>query len=194
MKKIFTTLLFTVVSLVCYSQKFTDRAFGVKGGMNFSKLYFNRQIERNWGTGYYVGISGRLGDKETFLQGELYLSSKNNSMTSPSKHTNDLNFTSLDVPILVGAKIGATGMEVVTGPVFMLFLSDKQQFEETAPIIFRGQFKNKAIGWQFGLGWNIGRFNIDGRYETGVSKINLEDGYPTTKMRLFSLGLGVDIF
>ncbi len=193
MKRISITLLFIAISLASYSQKITDKSFRIKAGMNISKLQLNSQLEPNAGTGYYAGISGRLGDKGTFLQGELYLSSKNVNLISPSRHENDIKFTSLDLPILVGTKIGATGLRLVTGPVFALYLSDKPQFEANAPSIYRSQFKNKSIGWQFGLGWEIGRFNIDGRYEAGLSKINSTGGYPPTKMNLFMVGLGVGI-
>lgn len=199
MKNFALTIILICLGLTSYSQKQSSFKFGVKGGVNMSKLKFNSMrdlLDNENRKGYYAGIWARIGGSGTYLQPELYLSGKNATIISPSGHENDVKFTSLDLPVLLGTKFGGTGLgvRVNTGPVFTLFLDKEQRFEQAAPAIFRSKFKDKAIAWQFGLGLDIGNISIDGRYETGLSKLNSEIGYPTTKLNVYTIGLGFAIF
>lgn len=129
------------------------------------------------------------------LQPELYLTGKNATLQTSSGLTNDVKFTSLDVPVLIGTKIGAAGvgLRLNTGPVISFILEDKQNFGQAAASAFNGKFKDQAYAWQFGAGLDISKLSIDLRYENGLSKINAE-GYPSTKLNLFTLGLGFKLF
>jgi hypothetical protein len=195
MKKNIITLLLLCIGITSYSQGLLNVKLGVKGGMNISKLKFHTHshISQESGIGYYAGLWSRIGNAGTHLQAELYVSDKNSRMVSVSKHENNVKFTSLDMPILLGARIGETGLRVNTGPVFTLFLDQDQKFEDTAPIDFRNKFKKRAISWQFGAGFDVGRFGVEGRYETSVSKISEANGYPPTRMNLYAIGVGFSI-
>ncbi len=57
----------------------------------------------------------------------------------------------------------------------------------------RVTFKGQGFAWQFGTGLDIGKLNVDLRYELGLSKLN-SAGYPDTKLNIFTLGLGIKLF
>ncbi|RYG02462.1 MAG: PorT family protein, partial [Chitinophagaceae bacterium] len=107
----------------------------------------------------------------------------------------EVKFTSLDVPVLVGTKIGAAGigLRLNTGPVVSFILNEEQSFGDAASNVFSGSFKDQAFAWQFGTGLDVGKLSVDLRYEMGLSKLN-DAGYPDTKLNMFTLGLGLRLF
>ncbi|WP_244214355.1 hypothetical protein [Pedobacter jejuensis] len=77
--------------------------------------------------------------------------------------------------------------------MFSLILDNKQSIGQATGNVFSGNFKDQAISWQFGAGLDIKKLSIDARYELGLSKLN-KDGYPPTKLNLFTIRLGYRIF
>lgn len=170
--------------------------FGLKAGANLSKFDTENTFSSENRAGFYGGVWARIGAAGVHFQPELYLSGKKTNLVSDATgEINKVTFTSLDVPLLIGTKIGAAGVGVRlnTGPVFSLILDDKQSFGQAAGNIFRADFKNQALAWQFGAALDIKKLSIDARYELGLSKIN-KSGYPDTKLNLFTIGLGYRIF
>lgn len=178
----------------CYafSQGLPSFQLGIKGGMNLAKFKTKNTFDSDNQGGYYAGLWARIGGAGIHLQPELYLSGKNSNLVTVSGQENSVKFKSLDLPILVGTKIGATGLGIRlnTGPVLTFVLNEDQKFSDAASAAFNGKFRDKTIAWQFGLGLDIGKLNIDGRYEYGLSEINSAAGYPTTKLNLFTIGVG----
>jgi hypothetical protein len=129
------------------------------------------------------------------LQPELYLSGKNATLQNSAGVENKVKFTSLDVPVLVGTKIGAAGvgLRLNTGPVVSFMLNEDQSLSQAATAAFNGKFKDQAFAWQFGAGLDLGKLGVDLRYELGLSKLNAE-GYSSTKLNLFTLGLAYKLF
>ena len=196
MKKIALSFVFSLLSFYVFSQALPTFQLGVKGGMNLAKFKTKDTFSSDNKGGYYGGIWARIGAAGIHLQPELYLSGKNSSLVTASGQENSVKFTSLDVPILIGTKIGAAGFGVRlnTGPVFTFMLDEKQNFGQAASAAFNGNFKDKTLAWQFGVGLDIGKLNIDGRYESGLSQVNSAGGYPTTKLNLYTIGVGFRIF
>ena len=108
---------------------------------------------------------------------------------------NKVKFTSLDVPLLIGTKIGAAGIGVRlnTGPVVSFILDDKQSFGAATTNIFSGDFKKQAVAWQFGAGLDIGKIGVDLRYEAGITKLGKQN-YDGQRLNLFTLGLALKLF
>lgn len=195
MKKIFLSALFVCFGAAAFSQVLPSFQFGIKGGANLSKFSTNDVFNSDNRAGYYAGFWARIGAAGLHLQPELYLSGKNATLTSTSGGDNKVKFTSLDVPVLVGTKIGAAGIGVRlnTGPVVSFILDDKQSFGAAAGSVFKGNFKGQNFAWQFGAGLDIGSLGLDLRYEKGLSKIG-KDGYNDTKLNLFTFGLAYKLF
>lgn len=195
MKKISLTLLLICCSFFAFSQVVPSFQFGLKGGMNLSKFNTSNTFSSDNQAGYYAGIWGRIGAAGLHLQPELYLSGKNTTLVNSTGQENEVKFTSLDVPILVGTKLGAAGvgLRLNTGPVVSFLLNEDQNFSQAASAAFSGKFKDQSFAWQFGAGLDLGKLGIDLRYELGLSKINAS-GYQSTKLNLYTLGLAYKLF
>lgn len=195
MKKIILLALFVCFSGLAFSQVLPSFQFGIKGGTNLSKFSTDNTLSSDNRAGYYAGLWARIGAAGIHFQPELYLSGKNTTIANDAGIENKVKFTSLDVPLLIGTKIGAAGvgLRLNTGPVVSFILDDKQSFGEAAGSAFRGNFKNQAVAWQFGAGLDFGQLGLDLRYEAGLSKIG-KSGYEDTKLSLFTLGLALKLF
>lgn len=195
MRKIILSMLLVCLSFLTYGQALPTFQLGVKGGINLSKFKTSNTFSSDNQAGYYAGLWARIGGAGIYLQPEVYLSGKNTTLTNSAGQDNKVKFKSLDVPILVGTKFGAAGfgLRLNTGPVISFNLDDEQNFGQAASAAFNGKFKDKAFAWQFGAGVDIGKLSADLRYESGLSKINAE-GYPTTKLNLYTLGIAFRVF
>jgi len=194
MKKILLSALFMLSGALAYGQLLPNFQFGVKAGANLTKFQTENTFSSDNRAGYFGGVWARLGAAGIHLQPELYLTGKNTTLVANGLE-NEVKFTSLDVPILVGTKIGAAGvgLRLNTGPVFSFILDDEQKFGQAAGQVFDGDFKGQNMAWQFGAGLDLGSLGIDLRYEKGLSKVN-KSNYEETKLNLFTLGLSYRIF
>lgn len=195
MKKLILSALFVCFNLVAFSQVLPSFQLGLKAGTNLSKLSTDNTFSSDNRAGYYAGLWARIGAAGIHLQPELYLTGKNTTLKASNGDENKVKFTSLDVPVLVGTKIGAAGVGIRlnTGPVVSFILDDEQSFGQAAGDVFKGNFKGQNFAWQFGTGLDIGNLGLDLRYETGLSKIG-KDGYNDAKLSLFTLGLAYRLF
>lgn len=195
MKKIILSAMFLALNYAAYSQVLPSFQMGLKAGANLSKLSTDNTFSSENRAGYYAGLWTRIGAVGLHLQPELYLTGKNTTLEDGSGQENKVKFTSLDVPVLVGTKIGAAGvgLRLNTGPVISFVLSDEQSLGDAAGSVFQGDFKGQNFAWQFGAGLDIGNIGLDLRYETGLSKIG-RDGYDDTKLSLFTFGLAYRLF
>lgn len=195
MKKTVLIALFICLNVAAFSQVLPSFQFGIKGGTNLSKLTSDNTLSSDNRSGYYGGFYARVGAAGIYFQPELYLAGKNTTLENNAGIKDKVKFTSLDVPLLIGTKIGAAGVGIRfnTGPVVSFILDNKQSFGNATTEAFHGDFKNQAIAWQFGTGLDIGRLGIDLRYEAGLSKVG-KDGYDNRRLDLFTLGLAYRIF
>ncbi len=187
--------MLTCFAYLAFSQVVPSFQFGLKGGMNLSKFNTTNTFSSDNQAGYYGGVWARIGAAGLHLQPELYLSGKNTTLVNSTGQENEVKFTSLDVPVLVGTKLGAAGvgLRLNTGPVVSFLLNEDQNFSQAASAAFSGKFKDQSFAWQFGAGVDLGKLGIDLRYELGLSKIN-EAGYQSTKLNLYTLGLAYKLF
>jgi hypothetical protein len=195
MKKILLAVLFAGFNLAAFSQVLPSFQLGIKAGANLSKLSTENTFSSDNRAGYYAGLWARIGAAGIHLQPELYLSGKNTTLKNSDGQENKVKFTSLDVPVLVGTKIGAAGIGIRlnTGPVVSFILDDEQSFGDAAGNVFKGNFKGQNFAWQFGAGLDIKNLGIDLRYEAGLSKVG-EGDYDGQKLGLFTLGLAYKLF
>ncbi len=195
MKFLSLTIACLLTAFFASAQILPSFQLGLKAGANFSKFNSENTFSSDSRTGLYGGLWARIGAAGIYFQPEVYLSGKRADLVSDATgEVNKVRFTSLDVPLLVGTKFGAAGvgLRLNTGPMFSLILDENQSFGQAAGNVFKADFKNQAIAWQFGAGLDIRKLSIDARYELGLSKIN-KAGYPGTKLNLFTIGLGYRI-
>ncbi|MBB6497925.1 porin family protein [Pedobacter cryoconitis] len=196
MKKIILFSMFICFSGLAFGQILPSFQFGIKGGANLSKFSTTNTFGSDNSAGYYAGVWARIGAAGIHFQPELYLSGKNAKMVSTADGTeNKVKFTSLDVPLLIGTKIGAAGVGIRlnTGPVVSFILDDKQSAGSAVGKVFNGDFKKQNFAWQFGAGLDVGKIGVDLRYEAGISKLG-KTGYDGQRLNLFTLGLALKLF
>lgn len=167
--------------------------FGVKGGVNLSKFSTTNTFNSDNQAGFLGGIWLRVGALGFNFQPEAYYTSKIVNITDGS-NTNTVKLNSIDIPALVGFKVGTFGVggRIYTGPVASFILNQNQSFGNAAGAIAHLNFKNQNYAWQFGVGGDFSSFSVDLRYEKGLSNLN-DSGYDQ-KLNLFTLTAAYRLF
>tara|TARA_R110002050_G_scaffold98209_4_gene204160 strand:+ start:6868 stop:7473 length:606 start_codon:yes stop_codon:yes gene_type:complete len=114
---------------------------------------------------YQAGVYARFKVMAFFVQGELYFTQINQSalasftsLNAPPK-TIDLSFSRIDLPILLGLKMGP--IRVMAGPKFSSNFNDVSGNLEN-------DLKAASLGYQVGIGAEFSKLFIDLRYEAGL--------------------------
>lgn len=189
-KKILASLL---VLLLTYSVSFGQSRnfkFGVKGGANLSNLRGDDVVATNDPTirignadarltGFVGGVFVRLGSS-IFIQPELLLSQKGGAFNvfrsgaGNEQNTVNVRFTNLDVPVLLGIRVGDV-LRINAGPIASLRLSEngglRQALNDIGATSVDDNFKQAALGYQAGVGFDIGNLSLDLRYEGNITNI-----------------------
>ncbi len=195
MKKaiLLSTVLF--LSAVASAQVIPSFDLGIKAGTNLTKFASQQSLESSNRAGYLVGIWARAGALGLHIQPELYYTVKTTDVKDQTGQTLSVDFTSVDVPILIGTKIGLAGIggRLNTGPVISFITSDEQTFSGAATNVSKFNYKDQATAWQFGAGLDVKKLSFDLRYEHGLTSIS-RPGYEDTKLRLFNFSIGYKLF
>lgn len=196
MKKILLFAALIGISSAAFSQVLPSVQVGLRGGANLSNFSTNNTFSSENTAGYFVGLYSRFGAGGIHAQPEIYVAGKNTDLKSTDgTEINEVRFTSIDVPVLIGTKIGAAGVGVrlQTGPMVSFILDQSQSVNQATSKIFKGNFKDQNFAWQFGLGLDVGKLGADLRYELGLSDL-AKEGYQDSKLSLFTLGLSYRLF
>ncbi|MDB5062862.1 MAG: hypothetical protein JWP67_2705 [Mucilaginibacter sp.] len=197
MKKFILSLsIFLAAGTASQAQLLPKFQLGVKGGVNLTSLSnsgstFNSSNR----AGYLGGLWARFGALGFNFQPEVYVTSKNvdinSSNSTASAHA---KFTSIDVPLLFGGKVGAFGFggRFYTGPLMSFAINKDQNLGTAFGNASSLNYKSSNIAWTLGAGVDIRKISVDLRYEAGLTKQNYYDGSTNYKTRvsLFNLSLG----
>jgi hypothetical protein len=187
MKKIilFTCLLvITGITAMAQTSKFT---FGIKGGVNYSNLKTKDDLtEQKNIMGYQAGIFSRVGGAGIYFQPELYLGTKGNEFTSLDMSSRmidvkgKIKFTTLDLPLLVGTKIGSNKLNLrfMGGPIVSFIIDENNTLGSAYNSLSDfGNYKKQTLGFQAGSGIDLGNLTFDVRYESGLSNVSQSEKY-----------------
>lgn len=201
MKKSLLTLIVCIFFAgVASAQVLPSFAFGVKGGVNLTNFPSSGPFQNSNQAGYIGGVWARFGAIGFNFQPELYLTGKdvNVSYTSNSQTvTTKAKLTSLDLPLLVGGKVGALGLggRFYTGPLVSFAINKDNTFSDAAGEAGRLDFKDQNYAWVVGAGIDIRALSVDLRYEAGLNKIAYgPQEYSHTRINLFNLTLAYRLF
>jgi len=186
--------LFTIG--IASAQIIPSFSFGVKGGLNYASFPSNGVFNNSNRAGYLAGFWARVGGLGFNFQPELYLTSKNINVNAPNEPENKAKFTSIDVPLLLGGKIGAFGLggRFYGGPVLSFAVNKDQSVTDATGNATSLRYKDANYGFQIGAGVDISSFSVDLRYEGGLNKIAYGDGNSHTRVNVFSLALAYKLF
>ena len=163
---------------------FSQVRIGIRGGINASQLKSNDVITTNdykieipkyAMLGYHVGLISQIQLFNFFLQPELlYTITRNNlnvydlNSANPDEVDESLQkLNRIDLPILFGYKFNVFKMEV--GPVATFLISEDSDLKSITT--YDLQLNKATIGFQAGIGLDIGKFALDLKYEGSLTKL-----------------------
>lgn len=163
--------------------------YGIKGGIGFSSLTINDVkgissgsdvydlITGDGVTGYHLGLQSRVKIAMIYLQPELYWNAGGGTIEQVIDggvtEILEVKFNRLDIPLLVGGKIGPVRLNI--GPVGSIVLSESND-GSTADFDYELYKDAMNWGWQGGIGVDLWKISLDLRYEGSLS--NLSDSLP----------------
>ncbi|HEY0057247.1 MAG TPA: porin family protein [Pedobacter sp.] len=192
MKKSCFFFISLLSSAVASAQVIPNFDLGVKAGTNLTKFASQQSLESSNRAGYLIGIWARAGALGLHIQPELYYTVKKTDVKDEQGNTKTVDFPRVDIPILLGTKIGLGGIggRLNTGPVISFATGNEKSYSTE---VLRFDYNDRATAWQFGAGLDIKKITLDLRYEHGLTKIS-RTGYDDTKLRLFNFSLGYKLF
>ena len=182
MKKLILVLIASMfIFTMSNAQLFT---YGIKGGIGFSSLKFDDITGISDGSdvydlitgdavmGYHVGLQTRIKVAMLVIQPELYFNAGGGTVQQVvdggSTEILNVNFSRIDIPVLIGVKLGPARINV--GPVGSFVLSETTDLTEIEPD-FELFSSSMTWGFQVGLGLDISKLSIDARYEGSLSSL-----------------------
>ncbi len=172
--------------------------FGPKVALNYNNLAIDdRRLNEKAFVGLAGGLFMRFNLKKIYLQPEGYFTTKGgdftvNSSGNTTQGSGRIRLSTFDVPLLVGIKlvnIKVFNIRAMVGPVASFVLNENRN--DLSLLNSRSYSYNKSnIGFQAGMGFDVGNITFDARYEGGLNQIN-----STFHQRpsIFHFGLGFKI-
>ncbi|WP_040300042.1 porin family protein [Arcticibacter svalbardensis] len=193
------SILFGMMLLMAGSAAFAQLPtfnLGLKGGINFAKLNTDFAKDENR-LGYQAGAWARVGIAGFIIQPEAYLAGKGGEFKTDNSNgleaSGKIRFTTLDVPVLLGTKIGLgpLGVRFMAGPVVSFVLDKNLSGNTVLEAYDDDNYKDQNWGAQFGAGVDIANITLDLRYEKGLTNVRSDDAIK--KQNLWQLSLGFKI-
>lgn len=122
--------------------------------------------------GYHLGAFVRMGGSSIFVQPEFLFTQTGGQIienTSGSDDVFDVNFNRFDIPMMFGFKL-AKFFRVQAGPVASILLDYK--LEDAIQNAVELDYRSSSLGYQAGIGLDIGNLILDLKYENSLSKIS----------------------
>lgn len=202
MKKTILLLLGVTMALGLSAQDFK---LGIKAGANFTSLKSDQKwLDSESNTGYLLGVWGRIGGGSVHLQPEVYFTNKQTSVyinpgaAAEELIKGDLKFSNIDIPILLGTKIpiGPIKARIQAGPLFSIVVDEEASYQDNIGNAYEEalrNYKDKFSAIVGGVGFDIGNFTLDVRYEYGLGNISEYEG-TKQNLKIWTVGLGYSFF
>ncbi len=179
-------LLVNLLLISFLTTQYGQLEFGFRGGIHSIDLHKNSNLsplsdesvrlnfaESNYG--YQFGLYTRLHIVGLFIEpGVMLHSTQVNYSIEDVEGLNidsvEDNFTNLDIPVMVGLKLGL--IRIFTGPVAHLHL-DKASDIINIPA-YSDRFDSSTLGFQAGVGVDIWKLRFEAKYEGNLSRYGNE--------------------
>lgn len=123
-------------------------------------------------TGYHVGLFVRMGGSSIFVQPEFLFTNTGGTIIQTSNtsiRTINADFNRFDIPLMMGFKL-ANFFRVQAGPIASVLLD--YTIEDAAQNALDVDYSNSTIGYQAGVGLDVGNLILDFKYENSLGKIS----------------------
>lgn len=174
MKKLLLLSCFAVV--MAFSAQ-SQIKFGVRGAVTSSTVEADK-VSANGYTiesvndakvGFQIGVVSQIQIRKLFIQPELLLSTSGGVLKVSDingSRLNDQRVTKVDIPVLVGGKMGPLRLGV--GPVASIMVKSKSDLNDYDQ--FDDKFRKATWGYQVGAGLDIWKLAFDVKYEGNLSR------------------------
>lgn len=121
--------------------------------------------------GIHGGLVLQIEAGNLFVQPEILFNSNSAKFTledfqDPGEVAREEKYQYLDIPLMLGYRLALLRFHL--GPVGHLFLNSTSNITDVDG--FKEDFKKLTLGWQGGVGVDIGRLSLDVRYEGNFHK------------------------
>jgi hypothetical protein len=168
-----------LIAIICFSTAaYSQFNIGPKVGISTTKIKVDEVDNVKSGdskVGFHIGAFARFGEK-IYFQPELTFTSSGGEIdiSEDGGQTYDqiteLKYNKLDLPLLVGLKFGDF-FRINAGPMLSLILSqDARDVDNTVDEV-QNNYNNAVIGYQAGIGVDVGNLTLDLRYEGNLSSL-----------------------
>ncbi|UZD24644.1 porin family protein [Algoriphagus halophytocola] len=196
MKKLLLSVFLLSMTLSAYSQGFS---IGPKVGLSQTKLDLKSDDFKNGDSkfGYHVGLFARVGLGPLYLQPEvLYTQTQGQFSFDPEDQPirdYEADFNRVDIPVMVGLKMFKL-LRIQAGPIASINVNS--ELKDAGQTVQNVDFEDATIGYQAGLGLDIGNLIIDAKYESSLNKISSSVGNFSTDQRInqWILSVGFKLF
>ena len=203
MKKLVLILLISLGSLSAYAQK---NGLGLKGGLSSTQVDFegDQLVPSDAQLGYHLGVFARFGGIGFFVQPEVLFTQTRGQFkvelpSLPSLASSrvltiyDAKFNRLDVPVMAGFRILKI-IRVMAGPIASFNIDSS--LKDAGKTVEGTDFKKATLGYQTGVGVDLGNLSFEGKYEGGLSKFTENVGTYTADNRInqWVLSVGLKLF
>ncbi|WP_192346486.1 porin family protein [Algoriphagus sp. Y33] len=170
MKKIILSFALLTIVLTSYSQGIY---IGPKVGLSQTKLDLKSDQFKNGESkfGYHLGVFARINLVGLYLQPEVLFTQTQGQFSFDAEdqpiREYDADFNRVDIPVMLGFKMFKL-LRVQAGPVASINVNSK--LKEAGETVRDADFRSATIGYQAGLGLDIGNLIIDAKYESALDK------------------------
>ncbi len=175
-KSILMSIGLLALSVMTFGQ--AQFAFGLKGGLNLSKLDINQgasNIDNR--TGFHGGAFALIKVTKIGIQPEVLFSKQGSNFTADTKNY-EANFDYINVPIMLKLYLAA-GLNLQVGPQFgflttseLVTTAGSVKTTQDAKSLFN---KKSDVAVAFGAGWDLPfGLTLDARYNIGLSDVEFK--------------------
>ncbi len=175
-KSILMSIGLLALSVMTFGQ--AQFAFGLKGGLNLSKLDINQgasNIDNR--TGFHGGAFALVKITKIGIQPEVLFSKQGSNFTVDAKNY-EANFDYINVPIMLKLYLAA-GLNLQVGPQFgflttseLVTTAGSVKTTQDAKSLFN---KKSDVAVAFGAGWDLPfGLTLDARYNIGLSDVEFK--------------------
>ena len=196
MKKLILSLALFVIALTGYSQGFS---LGPKVGLSQTNLDFKKDQFKNGDSkfGYHVGLFARIGLGPLYLQPEVLYTQTQGQFSFDEGvgaiEQYEADFNRVDIPVMVGFKM-FNFLRLQAGPIASININS--ELKDATNTVQDVDYKDATLGYQAGLGVDIGNLIIDAKYESSLDNFsgNVWNFETDQRTNQFILSVGFKLF
>lgn len=170
-------LILLTTAFFIFNVGYSQVQVGPRAGISSSKISLdggNNVQEGDRKFGFHIGAFARFNLGFIYFQPELLFTSTKgeiefNDNANTTQQIADLEYNKLDIPLLLGLNFGA--LRLNAGPSLSLLLkADAKEGGVTEDV--KNNYNDATVGYQLGIGTDIGNLILDLKYEGSLSKFS----------------------